>query len=573
MTPRASLRVALLLALCSFVIGCSDPADTTPADAGPRVDATPMPRDALVDAPPIDAPAIDAPISSDAGVTIPPDDPGAADVRFEVSSVRTPRRAISPWIYGSNQAEPGSLHGETMVRLGGNRWTAYNWETNASNAGSDYLYQNDTYLGGGTTPGGAVRGPVEAAHAAGLGALVTIPIAGYVAADTTGPTDSAGGDRATRFFPTEPSSGATLGGAPSLTDGRVYADEYADWVRRTLMPGGTVFFSLDNEPDLWSSTHSEIHPDPVTYAELVERNIDFATAITAAVPDAVVFGPVNYGYAGYLNLQSAPDAAGRNFLEHYLGAMRAAETTAGRRLVDALDVHWYPEAQGGGVRITGEETGDATAEARMQAPRSLWDTSYIETSWITDCCSDGAIRLLPRIEAMIDTYYPGTAIALTEYNYGGGGHISGGVAQADVLGIFGRESVFAAMWWQLSAERAYIDAAFEMYRDFDGAGAVFGNVGIDASSSAIATASVYASIDSSAAPSDRMTIVAINRSAASVSAGIRVEHTVRYSSARVFRLEGGTPRPVADGSVPITLTNAFTIDLPPRSVTTLELLR
>lgn len=174
---------------------------------------------------------------------------------------------------------------------------------------------------------------------------------------------------------------------------------------------------------------------------------------------------------------------------------------------------------------------------------------------------------------MIDAQYPGTGIAVTEYNYGGAGHISGGVAQADVLGIFGRENVFAAMWWQLSTERGYVDAAFEMYRDFDGAGAAFRDVGISASSTEIATASVYASIDSSAAPAHRMTIVAINRSGASVSAGIRIEHTARYGSARVFRLQGGTPRPVAEGTIPITLSNAFTIDLPARSVTTLELVR
>jgi hypothetical protein len=560
MTIRASLVLFFTLAL-----GCNAaPAATD--DGGPRADAF-----SLVDAPPGDASDhVDTGPLPDTGpeVLITPDDPGASDVRFDVSSAAQ-RHAISPWIYGSNQVDPSDRHGETIGRLGGNRWTAYNWETNASNAGSDYLYQNDDFLGGGSEPGGAVRGPVEALHAAGLGALITIPIAGYVAADTSGPTSSTGGDRATRFFPSDPSGGGALGGAPSLTDDHVYADEYADWARRTLMPGGAVLFSLDNEPDLWSSTHSEIHPDALTYAEIEARNIDYATAITAAVPDAVVFGPVNYGYAGYLNLQSAPDAGGRTFLEHYLGAMHAAETSAGRRLVDALDVHWYPEAQGGGVRITGDDTGDAIAEARMQAPRSLWDPSYVETSWITDCCSGGAIRLIPWIREMVDAQYPGTGIAMTEYNYGGGGHISGGVAQADALGIFGREDLFAAMWWQLSDQRAFVDAAFEMYRDFDGAGAAFGDTSIEASSSDVETASVYASVDASS--SARMVLVAINRSAASVTAGVSVEHTRRFSSARVFRLEASSPAPVADGTIAITLTNAFTLDLPARSVTTIEL--
>ena len=51
------------------------------------------------------------------------------------------------------------------------------------------------------------------------------------------------------------------------------------------------------------------------------------------------------------------------------------------------------------------------------------------------------IRLIPRTKDRIDAHYPGTGMAFTEWNYGGGGHISGAVASADVLGIFGREGV------------------------------------------------------------------------------------------------------------------------------------
>ena len=53
--------------------------------------------------------------------------------------------------------------------------TAYNWETNDSNAGADYLNQNDNFLGGGTTPNGAVAPGLEAARNAGAGMLVTMP--------------------------------------------------------------------------------------------------------------------------------------------------------------------------------------------------------------------------------------------------------------------------------------------------------------------------------------------------------------------------------------------------------------
>lgn len=56
------------------------------------------------------------------------------------------RAAISPTIYGSN-VDMG-LNALTLRRLGGNRMTGYNWETNASNAGSDWNHQSDNYMCG-----------------------------------------------------------------------------------------------------------------------------------------------------------------------------------------------------------------------------------------------------------------------------------------------------------------------------------------------------------------------------------------------------------------------------------------
>src|SRR4029077_18976646 len=100
------------------------------------------------------------------------------------------RTPISPYIYGTNQPDwAGAAHGLTLTRIGGNRWTAYNWETNASNAGNDYFFQNDGFLGGGETPGEAVRPSIEKALAAGASIVVTVPMAGYVSADKNGDRD------------------------------------------------------------------------------------------------------------------------------------------------------------------------------------------------------------------------------------------------------------------------------------------------------------------------------------------------------------------------------------------------
>ena len=236
------------------------------------------------------------------------------------------------------------------------------------------------------------------------------------------------------------------------------------------------------------------------YAELLERTLATAAAIKDVAPSAWVFGPVSYGWNGYVNLQNAPDSGAKgDFLDCYLRELAREETRVGRRLVDVLDLHWYPEAQGNGVRITGTDTSAAVVAARVQAPRSLWDPTYIETSWITQWSTLGPIALLPRLRAKIAAQAPGKLLAFTEYNYGGGQHISGGIAQADVLGVFGREGVFAATLWELSGDERFIYAAFQMFRNYDGAGGAFGDTSISATTSDVPRSSIYASVDATAA--------------------------------------------------------------------------
>src|SRR5204862_1549709 len=140
-------------------------------------------------------------------------------------------------------------------------------------------------------------------------------------------------------------------------------------------------------------------------------------------------------------VQNAPDAAGRDFINWYLDQAKSANTSGGKRLIDYLDLHWYPEAQGGGTRITNNDNTGPVVQAREQAPRSLWDSTYTETSWITQYVTNGPIDLLHWEKAKIDAHYPGTRMSFSEWDYGGGNDISGAIAVADVLGIYGREGV------------------------------------------------------------------------------------------------------------------------------------
>lgn len=485
--------------------------------------------------------------------------------------------AISRFIYGVNQNLDGSYSSLTFTRLGGNRWTAYNWENNASNAGSDWMYQNDSYLGGGSTPGGAMIPTLQNAAAHNAGTLLTVPINGYVSADKNGDGDvrnSGSNYLQTRFRQELASKGSALSLTPNLNDGYVYEDEFVNWVKTNFPYGETdpnrpIWFELDNEPDLWAETHAEVHPNAATYAELVQKSIAYANAIKNVAAGTQVFGPVNYGWNGYTTLQDAPDAAGRDFLNFYLQQMQQAETTYSKRLLDVMDVHWYPEATGGGIRITGQDTTAAVVAARLQAPRSLWDPTYTETSWITQWSTMGPIDLLPRLQGKIAQNYAGTKLAITEYNYGGGADISGGIAEADVLGIFGREGLYAANEWALAQNESFIAGAFQMYRNFDGQGGTFGDTSIKASTSDVANSSVYASIDST--NPNVMIVVAINKTGQAQPATLQLSHVAPGATATAYKLTSGSANPQSAGQFTISDPSNFSYTMPAYSVTTMRI--
>src|SRR5262249_28716639 len=140
---------------------------------------------------------------------------------------------------------------------------------------------------------------------------------------------------------------------------------------------------------------------------------------------------------GWSNLPDRAAHGGWGYLPWLLDQLRAPSAADGRRPLHAFSVHYYPP--GGAVRDSVTQTLQLL---RNRSTRSLWDPNYVDQSWIAD-----RVQLLPRIRGWVDTYYPGIKIALTEYNWGAEGHVNGATAQADVLGILGREGVDLAARW------------------------------------------------------------------------------------------------------------------------------
>ena len=284
--------------------------------------------------------------------------------------------------------------------------------------------------------------------------------------------------------------------------------------------GGVRFYSFDNEPALWPTTHPRIHPGRTTYAEMAARTEATAAAITAVDPGAQLLGGVMFGWSEYLSLNEAPDAHAENaklgtnsatYLDFLLSQMKRMEGAHKRRLVHGLDVHWYPEARGR-KRIT--DSDDLEQDGRGAPASAAQPVGFDLSREELDCGDLGKAHPAHSLAARTHRRgYPGTKLAITEYDFGAGNHISGGLAQADALGVFGREGVDLATTGASGAAVGplppYVKAAFRLYRNYDGKGGAFGDTAVEATVADPTQASVFAATDSK--HPRRLTIVVINK--------------------------------------------------------------
>jgi glycosyl hydrolase family 44 len=447
---------------------------------------------------------------------------------------------ISPFIYGQNFAPSGPVD-----RWGGNATDRYNWKVDGWNTGADYYFENIpgcaqwNACGSWTASDRGYRRFVDADRAIGVKTLINLPLVGWVAKsarvdhpfDCSYPRTSFPNQDSFDYW--DPNCGnGQLNGTPYTadpatanvaedprTDAEFFAGWVADLVSRygTAANGGVLFYELGNEPGLWSSTHRDVHPHGLTYDELTQKSIAASKAVKGTDPSAQTIGFSEWGWPNYFCGQADIDSAGWGacntthptgpdasahenlpIIAWFLQALRDASQHRGTRLLDYLDVHYYNQAG----------SGDPT--------RSLWDPSYADPSWIGD-----EIELIPRMKRLIAEDYPGTKLALTEYNLSlpGGDARENALIQAETLGIFAREGVDLATRWPLDADGPLIPWAFRMFRDYDGHGSRFGNTWVRAASGDQARLAVYAATRTA---DGVLTIVVVNKTAESLSSTLSV---------------------------------------------------
>ena len=472
------------------------------------------------------------------------------------------RHLISPLIYGVAFASPAQLTAlnAPLNRNGGNATTRYNWKLNATNHANDYFYES---IGeSSAVPGESADTFVAASKAGGAQPMLTVPMLGWVA--KLGPNrEKTAGFSVKKYGPQQktdqymPDAGNGLkpDGKTEITgtdpnDANVPAtpDFQRGWLEHLTTKwgkaagGGVGWYFLDNEPSLWQSTHRDAHSKGPTMDEMLSDTVSYAAMIKSVDPTAIVLGPEEWGFPGYFysgadqqyrgahNYQGQPDRdahGGQAFIPWLLTQVRAHDRKTGKRLLDYLTVHIYPQGGDGG-----DDVSPKIEALRNRSTRALWDPNYTDESWIKD-----KIMLIPRLKQWVASSYPGTKIGITEYNWGAEGSMSGATAQADIWGIFGREGLDLATRWTTPALASPTFQAMQMYRNYDGHKATFGSISV---SDRVPDPDTLASFAALRQSDGALTVMVVNKALSGPTpVALSLAHFSAGGAAQAWQLAGG----------------------------------
>ncbi len=457
------------------------------------------------------------------------------------------RNPISKYIYGENMNSV-IYPLASIRRLGGNRLSSFNWETNFSNAGFDYFYQNDSWLPSSlglnvlpvsdyTKAGSCLKTFHNASLAQGAMSLITLPMAGYVANDASGPVTGAEVAPSSRWATVVNKKPSAFTLTPNTNDGVVYVNEELNFLLNSYgnstTATGVKGYIMDNEPGLWSTQFSTMRTNSVTYNELLTKSINLASTIKQMDPGALVFGSEAWGFNEWWNLQNASDAGNYSgdhwFIDTYLKQMKLAEAAAQKRLLDVFTIHYYSAVPG--VNGNPDDISSTGRFNRMDCTRSLWEPNYQENSQIIAWGFAGEFPLIPHIKNSINTYYPGTKFGITEYDFGAHTDISGGIAQADALGIFGRNEVdYATIWGTVNG---YVKTAFDLYLNYDGNQSKYGSIKVQAISGDVPNSTIYASANDNT-NTVLHSIVNNKNETTTIAATIQIQSSINYDHVEAY---------------------------------------
>ena len=517
------------------------------------------------------------------------------------------RHTISPYVYGGSYPASASTitdSGLSVVRWGGNATSTYNWQLGTDNADNDWYFEDFNYSEIGDSDSVKYINDVKAAGSVPLMTMVMLPwvaqsqetsvqqnnsstnyhwsfsVAKYGAQCATDPYNNDAGDGlmpdCTTQLTADPNDAYfPLLDQPGTSDpaNSVYRNQWAAAMASAFGSGSCAipyssitschFYDMDNEIDIWGSTHFDIHPNPSGYDELTNTYLAEARNLKGWDPQAIRLGPVSCCWWFYWNGENGNDKgthAGIDFLPWWLNQIYWQDQIAGSRSLDMFDIHAYPD---------GPDTSSYT-QAQKQALavsiyRDYWDPTYVSPSgtinqvWTTQIQPDKTIPFrIPRMRAIVNSIYPGTPLAMTEWSaaFAGEQDFSTALGDADAYGLLGRERASLASRWTAPTSTNPNYQALKLFTNYDGAHHGFGTTSVSATHNADPDLfSTYAALN---AAGNGMTILVLNKDPSS---STQVQFTTTGftpSSYTTYTLSQNSPTSiVASGSKSWSSTQTF----------------
>jgi hypothetical protein len=324
------------------------------------------------------------------------------------------------------------------------------------------------------------------------------------------------------------------------------------------------YWSMDNEPEIWSGTHDDVVKKQTPASELIDKYIDVAKKARERYPEIKLCGPVpanEWQWYKYADEKLRIDGKYYCWLEYFIKRVADEQKKSGIRLLDVFDIHFYPE-----------EEADKDI---LQLHRVFFDKNYVypgangvktlTSGWDSNQTKE---YIFQRINDWLTTHFGenhGITLALSETGIKSTNPNVISVLYASMLGTFANNGVeiFTPWSWEVGMwETLHL---FSRYSK---------NIKVSTTSSLENMVSGYTTINNSA---DSMTIVLVNRDlAASLQVTVNVaDFSLSDSDYPTLTLAGlpksesfksHTSNALKSGTVNVS-GQSFTITLPALSTT------
>ncbi|MEJ2056026.1 MAG: glycoside hydrolase family 44 protein, partial [Calditrichaceae bacterium] len=292
----------------------------------------------------------------------------AVDITVDASSGRKP---ISPYIFGKNNslsdnpsnpvsAADWELYRQAGLKMlresGGNNSTKYNWRKKLSSHPDWY---NNVYAHDWDFEAQSLQ-----ENLTGSRGMWAFQLIGYAASNTqnnfndwaynnsqwwTGVNQNLAGGGVVN----------EAGGSEALVDGdaELYLEEWpADstigilgkWFGQdglNLDQDMFSYWNMDNESEIWFGTHDDVMPEQISAEEYMQRYFKVAKKARAEFPDIKLVGPVpanEWQWYNWDNAKISYEGGSYTWLEYFIMRIGEEQQASGIRLLDVLDVHFYP---------------------------------------------------------------------------------------------------------------------------------------------------------------------------------------------------------------------------------------